>query len=92
VKSNNDHVGIDGVQRGLRRFDLRRADRLGAVEDLALQVGEVDVVGVGDGQAADACRGEVKRGRATEAAGADDQDARAPQPLLPISGSRIWRL
>jgi hypothetical protein len=65
VKSNNDHVGIDGVQRGLRRFDLRRADRLGAVEDLALQVGEVDLVGVGEGEAPDARGGKVQGCRTT---------------------------
>jgi len=84
VKSNNDNVGIDGVERGLRRFDLDRANGLGAVEDLALQVGEINLVGVGDGQAPEARSGEVQRRRAAEAARADDQDSRAPQPLLPL--------
>jgi hypothetical protein len=51
-----------------------RADRLGAVEDLALQVRQVDLVRVGERQLADAGGGEVERGRATEAARADNQD------------------
>jgi hypothetical protein len=49
-----------------------------------LQVGEVDFVAVGDHQPADAGRGEVERGRAAEAARADDQRARCAQPLLAL--------
>ena len=75
---------IDGVESGARGFDFAHPDRLGAVEDLALQVGEVDLVGVGQRQPPDPCGGEVERGRAAEAAGADDQRARRPQPFLPL--------
>ena len=68
VERHDFDVGVDRLQRGLRGFDLDRADRIGAIEDLALQVGEIDLVGVGDGQAADAGGGEVEGGGAAEAA------------------------
>ena len=70
------------MQRGAGGVDLDRADRFRAVEDLALQVGEVDLVGVGEGEAADAGGGEVERGGTAEAARADDQRARGAQLLL----------
>ena len=68
----------------MRRRHFLRADGIRAVENLPLQVGEVDLVGVGEGQAADAGGGEVERRGAAEAAGADDQRARRPQPLLAL--------
>ena len=77
-------LGIDRQQRGASGFDLGVAERFGPVEDLSLQVGEIDLVGVGQGQAADACRGEVKRGRTAEAAGADDQRGGGTELLLTL--------
>ena len=56
--------GIDRGERGARRLDLLPADRLGAVHDLALQVGEVHVVVVAD---RDACRRPRRRDRARPA-------------------------
>jgi len=85
LRNRNDlHLGIHRVQRLLCGVDLHRADRLGAVEDLALQVGEIDLVAVGDGQAADAGRGEVERRRAAESTRADDERVRGPQLLLAL--------
>jgi hypothetical protein len=84
LQRNDLHFGIEGVQRLARLVDFRRADRAGAVQDLPLQVGEVDLVRVGEGELADAARREVKRRRAAEAAGADDQGARRAQPLLAL--------
>jgi len=72
VKRRDLDVGIDRLQRNARGFDLYSADVLRAVEDLALQVGKVDLVGVGDGQLADAGRGEVERSGAAEAARTND--------------------
>jgi hypothetical protein len=43
--------GIECFERLARGFRFPRADGVGAVEDLALQIGEIDLVGVGDGQA-----------------------------------------
>jgi hypothetical protein len=75
-------VGVDRLERRLRGFDFDRADGIRPVEDLTLQVSEVDLVRVGDGQPADAGGGEVERSGAAESARADDQRARCPQPLL----------
>ena len=72
------------MQRLLRLQNLFSADGVGAVEDLPLQIGQVDLVGIGEDQAADAGGGEVERCRAAEPAGAVDQRARRPQPLLPL--------
>jgi hypothetical protein len=75
---------VDGVESRARRFDFPRADRVGAIEDLPLQVGEIDLVGVGQRQPADARRGEIEGRRAAEAAGADDQRGCRAQPFLPL--------
>ncbi len=80
----NFHVRIQSGKGAARRFHFGRADGIGAIQDLALQVSEVDLIRIGDGQLADAARGEVERCRATKAAGADDQRVRRAQPLLPF--------
>ena len=82
TKRNDRDVGVDRIQRRSRGFDFRGANRFGAVEDLPLQVGEVDLVGVGEGEAADAGGGEVERGGTAEAARADDQRVGGAQLLL----------
>ena len=66
-------VRVERGDRRLGRVDLRRADRLRRVDDLALQVGEVDLVVVDDAERADARGGEVERGRGAEPAGAEQQ-------------------
>ena len=76
-------VGVERLDRPLRRestFGL--AERVGRVDDLALQVRVVDDVGVDDAERADAGRGEVERRGRAEAAGADQEHAAAEQPLL----------
>jgi hypothetical protein len=78
------HVGIQRGQRRLRRVDFCFADRIRAEEDLPLQVGEVDLVRVGEGQLADAAGGEIERRGAAQAARADDQRVRRSQPLLAL--------
>jgi hypothetical protein len=60
------------------------AHRLGAIKDLPLQVGQIDVVGVGYEEAPKAARRQVERRGAAKAARADDQRARRPQPLLAL--------
>ena len=81
----DDHVD-ERVGLGQR---LLRGDRLGLpdvalpVDDLALQVGLVDLVELGDAEGADAGRGQVEQGGAAEAAGPDHQDLGVLQPLLP---------
>ena len=51
---------------------------------MSLQVGEIHLVWIGNDQLVYAGGGEVERRRAAEAARADDQRARRPQPLLPL--------
>ena len=53
------------------------------MDDLALQVGLVDLVELGDAERADAGRGQVEQRRAAQAAGADDEHLGVLQPLLP---------
>ena len=68
----------------LGRVDLRDADAVGGVDDLALEVREVDHVVVDDAERADAGRREVERGRRAEAAGAEQEDLRVEQLLLAL--------
>ena len=56
-------VGVQRDDRLLRRVDLAVADAVEVVEDLALQVGGVDLVHVDDADRADSGGGEVQRRR-----------------------------
>jgi hypothetical protein len=73
VQPDDVHFRIDRKQGGARRGRLPGADRIAAVQDLPLKVGEVDLVGIRQGQAAYARRGKVERRGRAQAAGADDQ-------------------
>ncbi len=44
LQRDDVHIGIQRRQGGARRVDFRRADAIRPVEDLALQVGEIDLV------------------------------------------------
>ncbi len=78
------NFGVDGVEGRTCRFDFPRADRVGAIEDLPLQVGEIDLVGVSQRQPADTRCRKIEGRRAAEAAGADDQRGCRAQPFLPL--------
>src|SRR5258707_8902588 len=82
-KNLNVNFGIECREGFFRRLDFLRTDGVRAIENLALEVGEIDLVGIRDDQAPKAARREVERRRAAEAAGADDQRRRGAQPLLP---------
>jgi hypothetical protein len=86
ARRNRHHldIGIRRAQRARGGKGLLRADRIGAVEDLALQVGEVDLVAIGEGQAPYAGGREIERGGTTESAGADDEDPGRTKLLLPL--------
>ena len=77
-------VGIDRGDRGRGRGGLGLADRGEAMDDLALQVGEIDAVAVADGDAADAAGSEVEKRRGAEAARADDKRVSGEEALLRI--------
>ena len=72
-------VGVQRLDRALRRVGLPLAERLGRVRDLALQVRRVDAVVVDDAEPADAGGCEIEGGGGAEAAGADEQHARVEQ-------------
>ena len=63
VVGDDVDVGVERHERLLRRVDLAVADPVEVVQDLALQVGRVDLVHVDDADRADAGGGEVERRR-----------------------------
>ena len=78
------HVGVERLERPLRRLGLGLAEPVGRVDDLALEVRRVDGVVVDDPERADAGGGEVERRRRAEPAGADQEDARVEQLQLAL--------
>ncbi len=78
------HVGVDRLDRLLRRVHLRHAHAVGRVDHLALQVGQVDDIVVDDPQRAHPGRRQVQRSRGAEPAGAEQQDLRVEQLLLAV--------
>ena len=82
----DERVGLG--DRLLGRHGLGLPDVGLPVDDLALQVGLVDLVELRDAERADAGRGQVEQGRAAQAAGTDDQHLGVLQPLLTRSSRR----
>ena len=82
-------VGLDadgGVERpdgGGGALGLGPADAVRAVDHLALEVGDIDIVVVDDAERADPSGGEIEQDRRAEAARAHRQHARGQQLLLP---------
>ena len=71
--------GLRSPSRSAADSTLARPMSDGAVQDLALEVGEVDPVAVDDAERADPRGREIERGRAAEPAGADEQHAGLPR-------------
>lgn len=67
------HMGIGGAQPVGGGVDLAQADRVLAVQELALEVVGFDRIEIGDTQRSDAGGREIKCRRTAEAAGADHQ-------------------
>ena len=67
------HVRVDIVDAVRCGLDLRAADVLVAVQELALQVGDVHGVEIDDAQRAHAGCGQVHRRGAAQPAGADEE-------------------
>src|SRR4029079_18072517 len=74
VVAHHGDVRVDPVHRGLGRRGLGPTDVGVGVDDLPVQVGEVDDVGVDDADGADAGGREVEQRWRPEAAGAHDED------------------
>ena len=78
------HLGIDGSEARGRCFDFRPADGTGIEEDLPLEIGEIDAIGVDQRQRADARRGEELRDGIAQAPNADDERVRLSKSLLRV--------
>ena len=76
------HLRVDARQRGLSGQRLELADAFLRVQDLALQVGQVDRVAIGQRDMADSRGSQVQGGRRAESAGADDQHLGIDDPVL----------
>ncbi|MDQ0568708.1 hypothetical protein QFZ42_000542 [Variovorax paradoxus] len=77
-------AGVD-LAHGLRsRFDLQAAHASLGVSDLALEVGEVDLVVVHQRDMPDAGGREIQRHGRAQAARADDQHAAGADARLPV--------
>ena len=77
-------VGVQRVDRLLGGVDLRDTDAVVGVDDLALEVGEVDLVVVDDPEGPHAGRREVERRWRSEPAGSEQEDLRVKQLQLTL--------
>ena len=79
----NDNFGINRLE-GLRRAcHLERADPVGGMDDLALQVRPVDEVAIHQPQLADASARQVFSAVSAQGPAADDKDTGLAELLLP---------
>ena len=67
------HIRIDGNHLLLGAFHLRGVQVLGLVDDLALQVAEVNHIGIHDTDMSHASRSEVEGNWGTQASGTNDE-------------------
>ena len=81
-----DHfdAGVVFAQRAAPRGRFRQTDAVGTMQDLALQIGQVDRVAVGQRDASDPGGGKIQGGRRTQAAGADHDRVAGKQAFLPL--------
>ena len=89
LEGDDRDVGVERLDRALRRVDLRLAEPVGRVDDLALEVRVVDDVRVDDPDRPYTRRSEVEGGGRAEAAGADQQHAGVEQALLALLAD-LW--
>ena len=81
-----DHpsLRVDLRKRDLRRSHFAQTDRALAMQNLALQVGRVDPVAIGDVQGANPRTGQIDRHGRAQATGPDDQNACLQQARLSL--------
>ena len=84
VAGQHAHLGVDGGKSCPRRIDLRLSDDAGIEQGLAGEVGEIDAIGVDQGQRAYAGGGEKLRHRIAQAADTDDERMRLGEALLGV--------
>ena len=76
------HLRIEAFKRLGRTRDLRLANTIASVNDLALEIGEIDGVVIDDAERAYSRRREIEKHRCPKSAGADDQHPGFQQLLL----------
>ena len=84
VVRNHLHVGIHRFHRLFRGLHLGLAHILRSVDNLALQIGKVDHVGISNADGAHACCGKVHRHGGPEAASANHEHLRIQELLLTL--------
>ena len=75
------------VQRGHRAgglFHLRRADAVGGMQDLAVEIADLDMFIIDKADMADTGSGQIKTGRRAKTAGPDKKNAGGQQAFLPL--------
>jgi len=77
-------MGVELFQCESGRIDLVHAYALFGMQNLALQIGQIDLVMIHQGDAANTCRGQIKRSGGAKSAGTDDQRSGSEQPALPF--------
>ena len=88
-------LAVDLFQTALHRKALFFTDVGFGKRDLALKIGLVDGIGIGNCQAADTGGGKIRQGRRTQPAATDNEHMGGQEfswPSIPISSSKIWRL
>lgn len=80
---------VDAFQAACQGFGFRLADIALVKCDLALQVVQLDRVGIGYGQRAAARGGEIGQGGGAQSAAADDQNMRGGKLLLPFDADFV---
>ena len=79
---DNFDAGIDALEGVTSGLALVAADVLGAVDDLALEIGEIDGIEIDETEASNARGGEIHGDGGAESAGADAEDAGGFDALL----------
>jgi hypothetical protein len=75
---------IDVVQSIPRRLQFAPTDVLCSVKNLPLKIGQIDIVEIDNAEGPDARGCQVKRGWRSKSSGADAQDARSFESILPL--------
>src|SRR4051812_35309706 len=84
LERNDPHLRIDCMEPIAGRLHLGTAHVRACVQDLALQVGEIDAIVIGERERSNAGGDEELRNRGTESSRADDERVRSRKSLLRI--------
>jgi hypothetical protein len=77
-------LGINIAQSVTRRLQFAAADVLCSVKNLPLEISDIDPVEIDKPEGSHTGRCKIERGRGTQTAGTNAQNARCLKPLLPF--------